>query len=296
MCTLKITQYIRKINVDKYYVITGDEYSHELVETTNDFFKRPGYMSRINSQLIDFSHRIKSPWAINSNDFPINIYGELNPKEIGDKLNPELSIFNPPNSIGNIVSSTRPSTNNPINSTWFIDFIKSITELPNIDYEYLELLKIISRIDVSSYEDMIKVINDFPVKNSIILKEQYLVLIGAKYFTRDELIKYFLYDHNEYLNDIRDKINNNTYSILLYKLENNIVTISNPNIVNDFFSLNIQNIDIFDQFYRTFFHIEAYIKHIDVLIALGITNIEGRSSNPLFPETMTITKFSFKLQ
>lgn len=107
--------------------------------------------------------------------------------------------------------------------------------------------------------------------------------------------KYFLYDHNEYLNNIRDKIENDTYSRLLYKLEDNIVTISNTNIINEFFSLPIQNIDIFDQFYKTLFHIEAYIKHIDILIALGITDIQGRSPEPLFPETMLITNFSFKL-
>lgn len=293
---LKVQQSLRNLNINKYYVITGDEYASELVRTTNEFFGT-NIMTRFNSQKFDFtdSNAIRNPWTINPSDFPINIYGELNGNKVGDKLRAELSIFGP-KSFNELLNSTNPSTRDPTNSFWFLDYIKSLTnEELSIDPEYYQLVQIILTKNISSYRELIRELGNYSQSDRVKLLQNYLVLIGAKYFTMQELIDNFLYRQRDYLNNIKFNIEIGSIILTQYNITNDgSIRINDKDIIREFFLLDFANRDIFDLFFEATSPMEAYLSNVDICIALGIKNIDFGIVNPLRPEQVQIHSFTFK--
>lgn len=300
MARVSIHQTIRNTEIGKYSIVTGDESAHELIETTNGYFNRTDLVQRLNSQLIDFTDRflrnMRPAWTIDPRDFPMNTYGELNSRLITGKLRPIISVFDGGrNNLNNLLVSTQPSTEDPINTMWAIDYVKSLS-IPTVpaDPEYFELFQLLLRIDISSYGDLVRALNE--EYNEVMIrnfKEQYLVLIGAKYFSRKELLTYFFPAQLRYLNRLRAGIVNQTLASTSYIRDDNNITIKDSLIVNEFFRLPINNKDVFNMFYKNTFAVEAYLYHIDVPIALSIYKIETALVNELYPENIQINNFSF---
>ena len=302
MTFLKAYQISHKdiFEVGNYYIVTGDEYSHELVITSNIFYEKSDYVFRLNSQLIDFtkniSRNMQSPWTINPSHFSIKDFGELNPRLITDKIRPSLGVFDNQNNINNLILSDNPSTKDPINTMWVINFIKSIVDLPTLpDNEYSDVLNLLQRIDIYSYKDLITELSLPKYNNTKFeLIEKYLVLIGAKYFTKAEMLKYFFSTQFKFFNALRALYNNNslTPDIAVY-LDGNIVITGN--ILDQFLKLDIDNRDIFNLFFNITNIKDVYTKHIDVLWCLSIKNINSIGGNILKSEEIKINSLSFEL-
>lgn len=300
MAYMKIYQATAGAQVGKYYIVTGDEYAYELAASTNDFFGRSDYAVRLNSQPTNFTDRrfVRSKWTINPADFPMRLYGKLNLREIEVDPRPVSGPFDgQANSLNNLLTSNQPSTSDPTNSMWMIEFIKVNPELyipVLIDYE--EIFSILTRIDISSYQEFMSYINNNYVgERNIELKEQYLVLIAAKYFTRNELITYFLLNQYNYIESLRQGVLNGTLERYKYRREGNDVIITDNATIIQFISLSISNRDIFNIFFKISHPFEAYIYHIDVLLALSINNVTTGVIDPLHPENINILSFRFTL-
>jgi len=286
MAYLKINQNLKNIKVGKYYIVTGDEYANELVITSNEFFKIENYVLRLNSQLIDFTNYISrtmlSHWTINPADFPVNYFGELNPKILTERIKPNVSDTN---NINFFINSNHPSTTNPINTNWLIDFIKSgikLSDLPNNDYRLI--IELLQQKNILSYRDFVNELNNFSSSDKLNLLEQYLVLIGTKYFTTKEIVRYFFADQYLFLDRIK-----------LNYISGALIKISDPSIINYLVEIPIKNKDILNIFYNISHQKEAYIRHVDILNALSIKHVEVSNYDILHPENIIIKSFTLKV-
>ena len=298
MAILKVEEVLHSISVGKYYVVTGDEYAHELVETSNNFFRTRDHVIRLNSQLIDFNKTWSrlQPWAIDPKDFPMHIYGELTDYNIDVKIRPIVSPFDGrDNNLNNLLVSVNPSTNTPICTMWMIYFIKNNPEISTpVMEDYTEIFNILRRIDISSYQEFKDYIfSNVTVDKWIELRQQFLVLMGAKYFTMKELRQYFLPQQFSYLKSLKDKIKNDTLPFYTYNRNGRSITLTDKTLINEFLALPISNRDIFNIFFKITFQTEAYLYHIDILIALSIYNVSASVIDLLKPENTIINSISF---
>lgn len=264
----------------KMLIITGDESSEETIATHNAELRYLNllknyeeYLIRINSQIEGLER--EHPWSIKNIDFPRKYYGDLlfKSREKGSKIleRSEISIIN----LGYYLEGNL-SENNNINvivSSWVIQLIKRYKhKITNYEVE-----KILKLNDIRNYEDFIRYVDniqDGGIRHRY--KDQYLKIIGAKFFTNEELIRDFYNTHYELIKKIK-----NRYDII-YRPPRDGIYIVGINeededikyYLNQFIGTKPANYDILSTFYTNIDFKQLYYNYIDIDIALGIIHIE----------------------
>jgi len=250
----------KKIINKDFYILTGDEYADEVINISNsDLYsnKNTSLFQRLNAQPIIFDRNSPNSWAYDPRDFQFLTYGEPLPKDYGDRLYfnaANITMYDQWNSVQYI----------PMCSTWMIDLIRDRSPNISLASNYSRIQLLISRIDISNYQELkveILKIQDPIVR--IDLFEKYLVLVAAKYFTRTELIRFFLHPHFTYISNL-------------------LGTRTGDHVIKDndlqyLFNLNIDKPGVLNVYYN-FINIEELYLYPDILVALGIISL-GFSNN-----------------
>ena len=199
MNTYVVANVITKFNtpLDSFkeiYIITGDEFSTEIIVSANNKLNSQVF-NRINSQM-------PSPlWIINPVDFPRKDFGDLLYLETSDNkhvIKKSTYNINDINFFLNGIAS-RDNNRNPICSPVAINIIKSGLHVSN-RYDVESVLKY---DNVRRYENFIDILEDSRfASKKFQMKDQFLKLTGAKFFTNSELRNFFLSDHYEVINDL----------------------------------------------------------------------------------------------
>lgn len=296
------------------HIISGDEASQEIIRMTNSYLQFE-YVDRINSQLIGPN---KSFWDISDyiNYFPRKNYGDLIFKTEMSNLpiRSNINYFNFKDYLSGNYSNT--NSDNVIVSPWIIILMKRFN---NIITE-LHVERIIKIFNIKSFADFLNYLdnNNFSTNDIFDYKDQLLKIIGAKFFTIQELVDKFLYNHIRLITEIKKiliKRNIKTIDVELIsrisKLTPDTDYIYLLELVREFISLYPDNTNFLRIYYKFINPIELYINYIDFNIALGIEDIQVDVYNKLtidenpdinllkniqyFPERIYVKTITFKL-
>ena len=284
LCTYIRENYINynkdemKPDVKHFYIITGDEYAEELVNISNhDIIYTIGNLNadtfiRLNAQPILY-RKNRYSWALDSNAIDPKIFGEILPAEYDDRIKINWTIID-------------AVFNGPINrpfrfkydvmcTPWLIRLIKN-TLSDMLDQEYSDIVKILLDNTVVDFDTLRSKIDTFNQVQQEKLYEKYLVIIGAKFFTKDELRKYFLSNHYKYLqSEVYPKMIHGTYQLNQFEM---------VSLINKFPLVQ----DALYYFYNFITPSDLFVNTLDIPLALGVTNMTFDEQGNI--STITIKK------
>lgn len=257
-----VSTYIRDSHLSEdydtknFYVLTGDQYAVEICALSNyqigvNIRDLASNFSWLNAQPLFYNGR---NWSFQINSIDNRIFGEILPKEYEHRM--RFDRYN----INLFLSSNQNRNYDPMCTPYLINLIKERGDLA-LYGGYKEVQDILSDESVHNFDSFSQSISNRPQEKRRDLLESYLVLVGAKYFTRSELLFNFLPHHVSFV------------SRLFMGNELDRYTLENDELI-EFLNLPVNKLESLGAFYQFSNVDELFYRNIDIPISLKIKYIQ----------------------